>query len=308
LAVAAALLLGLAVWYRLEIGDGARRVETATDLGSTGDRGPDGSVSELDRTLESLDRALSALGSSLDTLEPRGSPAPSDDRGVPGDAAGPATPQLEEYFETLERRCGTLMRRYDELEDAQERISLVREFAERFPLYARRSRGTHQEHLDFLRRVARSEWPDARRHAVIAVHGLSGDDMVAFLVEHTTSPFPEVRFYAAEGLAWSARAGDPEAAEALVQALGHEDERVRGIIAVSIGTVVQDARLVPHLLSRLRVERKAGVIHRLVRAIVALTGDEGIAKIGEAAASRTDGDAREVIERIVGEVRASKRR
>jgi len=282
----AVLVAGVAMWW---LGGGpateAEAPKTQAEPGSAA------SGSEFDDALGSLEQALSTLEGTLLSIDEKRESA------VDGaEQAGVPSPELPTGVEALKER-------YEASGNPQERVAVMREFALRLPLYAREASGGHSTYLDFLRKVAAGGAADERRHAIIAVHGIAGEDVVAFLDEHTRSRFPEVRFYAAEGLAWSARAGTPGAAGALLRTLQHDDPRVRGIVALSLGTVVRDHRLTPHMVARLREEREFRVIESLVRSVIQISGDDGRRRIEEDVVPVVGPDAKASIEQTLANLR-----
>lgn len=229
-------------------------------------------VDALERTLDSDSLALGAAldrGGASVVAPPRIDPGLSDPVG--------SAPRREE----LRGQVETCRRAFDLAATDEERRQALSKFTAPHQLYVRYGGGL--ENLEFLRRVVSTDSsPQVRQLAVIACHSLSAAEVVDVLIEWLASPHEEVRFYAAEGLAWVRGSEFRRAHAAMVGMLGDSDVDVRQITALSLGLVTKRAEDVPALLRRLEVESDPSVISAIDRSVVALDPARGQARLADA--------------------------
>jgi hypothetical protein len=195
---------------------------------------------------------------------PSSSGAPRrSDTDVEAIASSDFAPQRRDQF------AGELARlraRFSDATSTDQRIAALSDFTLTHQLYVRYGGGL--ENLDFLKGiVAKEQSAELRRLAVIACHSLSRKEIVDALIDWQHSSHKEVRYYAAEGLAWVRGAESARAHGAMVAMLDDEEASVRTVTAVALAIVVKDPGDVPALSTRLTREVDPVVIEALKNAI-----------------------------------------
>ena len=170
------------------------------------------------------------------------------------------------------------MEEYDRAASPKEAAAIMDRFSPLHMKYV--SYGGDTRFISFLRRVAtEGQSYDARRFAVIAVHRMQARPFVDMLLDLTTSQYPEVRYYAVEGLTWVSGEDRPRATKAMLAALDSTDAKVRTISAIMLGVAVKDASCADALIAHIPGESDERVLGAYVLAVTQLDPENGAQRV-----------------------------
>jgi hypothetical protein len=155
--------------------------------------------------------------------------------------------------------------------------------------------GGSAEHYRVLEEAAeRGETSRERKAAMIAVHTLWQAPAVDFLLARLRSPHPEVRLYAAEGLAWVRGDEEARARQGVRDAIEDADAGVRRMAAHCFAVLVADPVEVDLLLERMLREGEASVAISIDAAVRILDPGTGTKRV-DAVLERLPGELRDAV-------------